>query len=168
MKNIALIILLVGLCTLFSGSVHSRGSNRAGRAIMKSWSDDEYADPLLLDAGVRERYASAQVDTFCLVWYDFEVMNWQGWTSKDNTAQEDTFSHVDDFSGVTPGPGAACFLSRARSRCGAVPVTGLTRSSRRIHAQVISSTFVRGLQPPVTATPGAKCSRPRTSKSRVL
>jgi hypothetical protein len=59
----------------------------------------------MLEAGVRDLYTEAQVDTFCLVWYDFEQMNWQGWTQKDNTAQEDTFSHVDDFSGLDPPGG---------------------------------------------------------------
>jgi hypothetical protein len=70
---------------------------------MRAWSDDEFTDPGLLDAGIRDLYTSAQVDTFCLVWYDFEAMNWQGWDQKDNTAQEDTFSHVDDFSGLGGG-----------------------------------------------------------------
>ncbi len=43
------------------------------------------------------------VDTFCIVWFDFEAMNWQGWTSLDRTAQVDTFFHVDDFAGLGGG-----------------------------------------------------------------
>jgi hypothetical protein len=42
---------------------------------------------------------AAAVDTYCVVWYDFEQMTWQGWTSIDNTAQVDTFFHVEDFAG---------------------------------------------------------------------
>ncbi len=76
---------------------------KPGRAIMLSWSDDVFVNPALLDAGVRDLYTSAQTDTYCLVWYDFEMMDWQGWTQVDNTAQVDTFSHVDDFIGVAPG-----------------------------------------------------------------
>jgi hypothetical protein len=91
------------LLALFIGSVSAREVNTSERAIMRSWSDNEFTDPGLLDAGVRDRYTAAQVDTFCLVWYDFEQMNWQGWTQKDNTAQEDTFTHVDDFSGLGGG-----------------------------------------------------------------
>jgi hypothetical protein len=97
------VTLSVCLLVLFIGSVSAREAYRGGRSIMRSWSDDEFDDPMLLDAGVRDLYTAAQVDTFCLVWYDFESMNWQGWTKKDNTAQEDTFSHVDDFSGLDGG-----------------------------------------------------------------
>jgi hypothetical protein len=88
---------------------------------MRSWSDDEFADPGLLDAGIRDLYTAAQVDTFCLVWYDFEQMNWQGWTQVDNTAQEDTFSHVDDFAGLGGGAwGGLYALEGAQSMwCGA-------------------------------------------------
>ena len=103
MRKLLVITLSVCLLALIIGSVSAREANKADRAVMRSWSDDEFADPGLLDAGVRDLYTAAQVDTFCLVWYDFEQMNWQGWTQKDNTAQEDTFSHVDDFSGLGGG-----------------------------------------------------------------
>jgi len=42
-------------------------------------------------------------DTYCVVWYDFETIDWQGWTIVDNTASEDTFFHVDDFAGLGGG-----------------------------------------------------------------
>ncbi len=45
----------------------------------------------------------AAVDTYCIVWFDFEAMSWQGWTSVDNTAQAGTYFHVDDFSGLGGG-----------------------------------------------------------------
>jgi hypothetical protein len=38
-----------------------------------------------------------------IVRYDFEQMNWMGWTRVDNTIDVDTFWHVDDFIGVAPG-----------------------------------------------------------------
>ncbi len=47
--------------------------------------------------------AVAAVDTYCVVWYDFDHMDWQGWTRSDNTAQPDTFFHIDDFAGLGGG-----------------------------------------------------------------
>jgi hypothetical protein len=52
---------------------------------------------------VSKLMAVAAVDTYCIVWYDFELMDWQGWTRADNTAPEDTFFHVDDFAGLGGG-----------------------------------------------------------------
>jgi hypothetical protein len=47
--------------------------------------------------------AAAAVDTYCIVWYDFEHMDLQGWSIIDETAQIDTFFHVDDFAGLGGG-----------------------------------------------------------------
>ena len=47
--------------------------------------------------------AAAAVDTYCVVWYDFETFDWQGWSVIDETAQIDTFFHVDDFAGLGGG-----------------------------------------------------------------
>ena len=80
MRKALVLTLSVCLLALFIGSVSAREVNRSDRAVMRSWSDSEFTDPGLLDAGIRDRYTAAQVDTFCLVWYDFEQMNWQGWT----------------------------------------------------------------------------------------
>ncbi len=46
---------------------------------------------------------ASPADTFCLVWFDFEGKDWQGWTVNDNTAQVDTFFHIDDFAGLGGG-----------------------------------------------------------------
>jgi hypothetical protein len=113
MRKVTIIVFVVCLIALFVEPVSPREVSRAGRAITRPWSDDEFVDPVLLEAGVRDLRTSAQVDTFCLVWYDFEQMNWQGWTRVDNTAQVDTFTHVDDFSGISP-----------RSWGGLVPIEG--------------------------------------------
>ncbi|UCF05588.1 MAG: hypothetical protein JSV33_00710, partial [bacterium] len=69
---------------------------------MRTWSEYEFElpegteNPAVLMSG-------AQVDTYCIVWYDFEQMDWQGWTQVDNTEQVDTFTHVDDFAGLGGG-----------------------------------------------------------------
>ncbi|MBN1164653.1 MAG: T9SS type A sorting domain-containing protein [Candidatus Krumholzibacteriota bacterium] len=50
--------------------------------------------------------APTHIDTanhYFLAGYDFEAMDWQGWTRLDNTAQIDTFAHVDDFVGLGGG-----------------------------------------------------------------
>ena len=58
----------------------------------------------------------AAVDTYCIVWFDFEQMNWQGWTSINNTAQVDTFVTVEDFAGLGGGShGRLVPLEGARS-----------------------------------------------------
>jgi len=67
----------------------------------------------------------AAVDTYCIVWFDFEQMSWQGWTCVDNTAQLDTFFHVDDFAGLGGGTrGMLVPLEGTRSMwCGVRPGT---------------------------------------------
>ena len=51
----------------------------------------------------RQMHKSAATDTYTIVRYEFGLSNWQGWTRVDNTAQVDTFWHVDDFSGLSGG-----------------------------------------------------------------
>jgi hypothetical protein len=96
------LVLLLGVCllALFVGSVSARDIDRSGTRAIKDVADDE--NPALIDQGLQTLMATAAVDTFCIVWFDFEQMDWQGWTSIDNTAQVDTFFHVDDFAGVIP------------------------------------------------------------------
>jgi hypothetical protein len=64
---------------------------------------DENENPANVEQGARGLMTSAAIDSYCLVWYDFEQMNWQGWTTLDNTAQIDEFFHVDDFAGLGGG-----------------------------------------------------------------
>jgi hypothetical protein len=60
--------------------------------------------------------AIAAADTYCIVWFDFEQMNWQGWTRIDNTRQADTFVTVEDFAGLGGGShGRLVPLEGARS-----------------------------------------------------
>jgi hypothetical protein len=49
----------------------------------------ESADPDIASA--------AAVDTYTIVYYSFEPNSWQGWTRVDNTAQPDTFWHIEDY-----------------------------------------------------------------------
>ncbi len=97
--------LLSCICVLAmsAATVTARDANRSGRVIMKALSDEEIVDPLLGGGEMLDLLTAAQVDTYCIVWYDFEVMSWQGWTRFDNTAQRGVFFHVDDFDGIGGG-----------------------------------------------------------------
>ena len=68
----------------------------------------------------------AAVDTYCIASYDFEQVNWQGWTRIDNTAQKGTFFHVDDFAGLGGGShGRLVPVEGTKSMwCGIKPGTG--------------------------------------------
>jgi len=65
------------------------------------------------------------VDEYILAEYDFEDgvggPDPQGWTSVDNTAQLDTFFHVDNFSGL---PGYAPLAGSQSMWCGLRPDPG--------------------------------------------
>jgi len=71
----------------------------------RGWTQEEFAgQPTLVPFPVTE----GAVDTYTIVYYSFDNMNWQGWTRLDRTAQVDTFWHVEDYlepelSGL-PGP----------------------------------------------------------------
>jgi hypothetical protein len=119
------LVLLLGVCfvALFIGSVAARDVANPGLRPVKAWSESENSE--LSDPGLRGLYAEAAVDTYCMVWYTFEQMNWQGWTKSDETAQRGTFFHVDDFNGLGGGSyGGLTALEGAKSMwCGARPST---------------------------------------------
>jgi hypothetical protein len=97
------LVVLLGVCllALLVGSVSARDIDKSGKRVMQAVSEEE--DPALIDSGLQTLMTSAAADTFCIAWYDFETLNWQGWTMQDNTAQRDTFFHCDDFSGLNGG-----------------------------------------------------------------
>ncbi|MCK4537225.1 MAG: hypothetical protein KAV42_00370, partial [Candidatus Krumholzibacteria bacterium] len=97
------LVLLLGVCLLamFVGAVSARDIDKAGKRVMKSLHMNENQE--FIDQGARGLMTASAVDSYCLVWYDFEQMNWQGWTTLDNTAQINTFFHVDDFAGLGGG-----------------------------------------------------------------
>lgn len=119
------LVLLLGVCfvALLIGSVAARDVANPGLRPVKAWSESDYSE--LNDPGLRGMYEEAAVDTYCLVWYTFESMNWQGWTKRDETAQMATFFHVDDFLGLGGGAyGGLVPLEGAKSMwCGARPST---------------------------------------------
>ncbi len=119
------LVLLLGVCfvSLLIGSVAARDVANPGLRPAKAWSDSDlsnYSDP-----GLRGLYEEAAVDTYCMVWYTFEQMAWQGWTKSDETAQKGTYFHVDDFNGLGGGSyGGLVPLEGTKSMwCGARPST---------------------------------------------
>jgi hypothetical protein len=99
MRKALVLMLGVALLATLVCSVSARDVNQERRAI-RAWNENEFGDPMLKDQGIRDFQTQASVKKYTLVWYDFETMNWQGWTREDNTAQVDTFFHVDDFVSV--------------------------------------------------------------------
>jgi hypothetical protein len=97
------LVLLLGVCfvALLIGSVEARNSVTDQRIKANDWSSSQF--PEITDPGLANLYESAAVDTYYIVWYDFEQMDWQGWARVDNTGQKGTFFHVDDFAGLNGG-----------------------------------------------------------------
>ncbi|MGD1048675.1 MAG: hypothetical protein ABR899_08005, partial [Candidatus Krumholzibacteriaceae bacterium] len=121
------LVLILGVCfvALLIGSVSARETVvNPGLRVMKA--ADNNAGDTTTDPGLRGLYETAAVDTYCLVWYTFEQMNWQGWTRVDNTAQAGTFWHVDDFAGLGGGSfGRLHAIQGTKSMwCGARPNLG--------------------------------------------
>ena len=116
-----LVVLLVATAS------HSRDIKNSQVRFQQGISEGEFlSDIAAVDAGLLDLYRSAAVDTYYIVWYDFEQMNWQGWTQVDNTAQHGTFFHADDFAGLGGGEsGRLVPIEGAKSIwCGVRPGTG--------------------------------------------
>ncbi len=116
-KTLSAILAIAILATLF---IASNGAAReaAKPGLRMTRAESETQDPGLVDPGLRGMYEEAAVDTYCLVWYDFEIRNWQGWTRVDETAQRGDFWHVDDFTGLA---GYAALQGAKSMWCGARP-----------------------------------------------
>ncbi|MBN2070960.1 MAG: T9SS type A sorting domain-containing protein [Candidatus Krumholzibacteriota bacterium] len=97
------LVILLGVCLLaaFVGTVSARDIDKSGKRIMRALHENENLENI--DQGARSLMTAATVDSYCLAWYDFEQMNWQGWTFLDNTEQIEVFFHVDDFAGLGGG-----------------------------------------------------------------
>jgi hypothetical protein len=116
------LVVLLGVCllALIVGSVSARDLDSRGKRVMEAYLKDDCAD--LIDPGTRSLQTSAAADTYRLVWYDFEQMNWMNWTPEDFTLQIDTFFHIDDFIGLSGGNGHLLPLEGSYSMwCGARP-----------------------------------------------
>jgi hypothetical protein len=118
MKRIVSVGALLVMVSLAAGYASARARVEQKARPVRDWSPAEFAGL----EGVRPVcYVEAAVDTYNLVNYTFESMNWQGWTRFDMTAQVDTFWHVEDYlepelAGL-PGP-----LEGTKSAwCGAPP-----------------------------------------------
>ncbi|MFA4948070.1 MAG: FlgD immunoglobulin-like domain containing protein [Candidatus Krumholzibacteriia bacterium] len=113
-RSVIVLLLVVCLIVVVADSAAARDPLKQGLRINRPdqpLPPEEYED--LLDPGLIGLNESAAVDTFCIVWYTFEQMAWQGWTRMDNTAQRGDFWRVDDFAGLGGG-----------SHGGLVPIEG--------------------------------------------
>jgi len=119
MRTVKSVIVLIVICILVASGTYAMDLRDRDLRYTKTYNEEtdypEARDPLL--------HSSAAIDTFCIVWFDFEFMDWQGWTSTDNTSQVDTFFHVDDFAGLGGGDFERLFpLEGTKSLwCGARP-----------------------------------------------
>ncbi|MGD1049354.1 MAG: hypothetical protein ABR899_11455, partial [Candidatus Krumholzibacteriaceae bacterium] len=100
MRRLSSLLLCLCLAAMLAGPGLARNA-RPGFRVMKASSSEEPSE--LADPGLRGLYEEAAVDTYCIVWYSFELDNWQGWTRHDETAQPGDFFHVDDFAGLGGG-----------------------------------------------------------------
>ena len=98
-KTIFFLILILSLSILV-GSARGREQVRQ-RIPVRAVQHERYLE--LLDPELRPEYTIAEVDTYTLVYYDFDYMDWQGWTRVDNNAEVDTFFHADNFDGLGGG-----------------------------------------------------------------
>jgi len=123
MKKGLVALLGIVFVALLIGSVAARDVANPGLRPVRDWSPKEFED----QTTVQPMYESASADTYCMVWYTFEQMNWMGWTKLDQTAQVKTFFHVDDFAGLGGGyRGKLVPISGTKSMwCGTRPWNGL-------------------------------------------
>ena len=117
----AVLIAAVILCSV--SAVSARDVRNEGLRLQRMETGE--TEPSLIDPGIQTLMTATAADTYCIVWFDFEQMDWQGWTSVDRTAQVDTFFHVDDFSGLGGGAfGRLVALEGTKSLwCGTRPGT---------------------------------------------
>ncbi len=108
MKSPLLVALAAAIAVVaFStNDVHSRPKEEDTKGIRPfvQVSDGLKAEgQALLESLGRAAPMPAAVDTYCIVWYDFETFDLQGWHIEDDTGQPGIFFHVDDFAGLGGG-----------------------------------------------------------------
>jgi hypothetical protein len=102
-RNAAIVLMCACIVAALSVSAAARDPLKRDLRIYRSEQAPQPGEfDEFLDSGLRE-FMEAEVDTYCIVWYTFEQMNWQGWTKFDATAQRGDFWHVDDFAGLGGG-----------------------------------------------------------------
>ncbi len=107
MKKALVLVLGVCLVALLIGSVAARDAVNTQKKLMKDEGSLSNL-PEVADPGLRGLYEQAAVDTYYIVWYNFEPpVGLTGWEQRDNTEQRAAYSHVDDFVGLSGG----CFAT---------------------------------------------------------
>ncbi len=120
MRRCIIMFMVAVLLAILASSASARDIRRQQRKVMRPWTAEEFRDPILEDQGIRGMQKSAAADTYRLVWFDFEQLDWQGWTRVDNTAQIDTFFHIEDFAEPGLGSGKLAPIQGSYSMwCGA-------------------------------------------------
>ena len=109
-------ILVASICLfLLVSSAYAGEKKKADFRQMKKWTDSRFIEVRELNEG--SMYKSSLVDTYSIVFYDFETHDWQGWTREDKTSQVDTFFHVDDFYGLGGGDHGRLALIEGTQSC---------------------------------------------------
>ncbi len=124
MKKVIVLPICILLIVALIAIAHSREKRNPALRPYRPVSDGELPEPE--DPNFLSMKSAAAVDTFYIIRFDFEELDWQGWAQVDNTAQIDTFIHVDDFSGLGGGDfGRLVPLEGSKSMwCGARPDPG--------------------------------------------
>ncbi|MBD3180200.1 MAG: hypothetical protein GF417_11760, partial [Candidatus Latescibacteria bacterium] len=95
MKRVIVAILVIIIATS-AGDLRGRDIEGGKLRVTR----DKGSIGTIVDTGIPGVYqAVAQADTYNIVKYDFELLDWQGWTWKDVNAQPDIFWHATEFDG---------------------------------------------------------------------
>ena len=81
MRTLCFVALVVCLVATLAGPAAARESTTTRLRATMDWSQE--SSEKSADPGLRGLYEEAAVDTYCIVWYDFEQIDWQGWTRVD-------------------------------------------------------------------------------------
>jgi hypothetical protein len=100
MKILSIVSLAVLVVCLVAPHVFAESTRHAGLRPAQDRTTSGALEPRGMGPAALNEAAAR---TYCIVKYDFETLNWQGWTRMDNTAQPDSFFHVENFLGIAPG-----------------------------------------------------------------
>jgi hypothetical protein len=125
MKRLLAITAALCFLILLIEPTEALDTGTRNKQVKRQWTKEEYTSffaPILRELRNSTINTSAQVDTYTIVYYDFEEMDWQGWTRIDNTRRyQKCFFHVDDFSGL---PGWSPLEGTKSMWCGTRPDAG--------------------------------------------
>ncbi|UCF04186.1 MAG: hypothetical protein JSV33_09545 [bacterium] len=125
MKRLFMLAAVLCLIILLNEPAYALDARNGYTQVKRQWTRDEYTSfsaPIPHELRTSAINTSAQVDTYTIVYYDFEEIDWQGWTKIDNTRRYiKCFFHVDDFSGL---PGWSPLEGTKSMWCGTRPDAG--------------------------------------------